>query len=138
MKLTHLTITLETTDLPATIRFYTEVLGFTCQSVYPNAEEPCWASLRSGELEVMYCLRNEHRHEFKAAEKPILTGSLYFNTADVEALWQQLKDRVTVEYPVATFDYGMREFGIRDCNGYLLQFGQEVTAEEPTTAGSSE
>lgn len=137
MNFTRLTVTLETTDLPATLRFYTEVLGFTCQSVYPNAEEPCWANLRAGAAEIMYCLRNEQRAEFKAAEKPLLTGSLYFNVADVEALWQQLKDRATVEYPLETFDYGMREFGIRDCNGYLLQFGQEVADEAPTSAGSN-
>ena len=52
-----------------------------------------------------------------------LTGALYFNVDDV---WEQLKDQAQVEYPIENFDFGMREFAIRDCNGYLLQFGQEI------------
>ena len=44
---------------------------------------------------------------------------------DANALWLQLKDKATVVYPIEEFDYGMREFAIRDINGYILQFGQE-------------
>ena len=44
---------------------------------------------------------------------------------DVDALWERLKDVVRVCYPIEDFEYGMREFGIYDNNGYLLQFGQE-------------
>jgi hypothetical protein len=29
-------------------------------------------------------------------------------------------------YPLKDFDYGMREFTIRDNNGYILQFGPEI------------
>lgn len=32
----------------------------------------------------------------------------------------------SVVYPIETFAYGMREFAIRDNNGYILQFGREV------------
>ena len=31
-----------------------------------------------------------------------------------------------VRWPIDTFEYGMREFAIRDCNGYTLAFGQPV------------
>ena len=56
----------------------------------------------------------------------MLTGALYFNVEDVDAAWEELKDKAPVEYPIENFDFGMREFAIRDCNGYLLQFGQEI------------
>ena len=39
---------------------------------------------------------------------------------------KKLKDKCKVCYPIETFDYGMREFGVYDINGYLLQFGQPV------------
>lgn len=129
MRLTNLIPMLETADLPETIRFYTERLGFTCQNVWPDTEQPCWATLRNGTVELMFALRNEHRREFSATATPLLTGSLYFYPDDVDAVWAQLQNTVTVEYPLETFDYGMREFGIRDCNGYLLQFGQEAQTE---------
>ena len=125
MQLTKLTPMLETNDLPATIRFYTEQLGFICQSAWPE-EQPCWASLCHGAVEIMFSLRTERRREFAMSKEPLLTGALYFQPDDVDALWAKLKDQVTVEYPLETFDYGMREFAIRDCNGYLLQFGQEA------------
>ena len=59
-------------------------------------------------------------------EKPAMTGSIYFNVEGVDAWWERLKDRCTVEYPVDDFECGMREFAIRDNSGYLLQFGQQT------------
>jgi uncharacterized glyoxalase superfamily protein PhnB len=49
---------------------------------------------------------------------------------DVDGLWQQLKHKTTIVYPLENFFYGLREFAIRDNNGYLLQFGSEI--EDPS------
>jgi uncharacterized glyoxalase superfamily protein PhnB len=57
---------------------------------------------------------------------PKFTGQLYISldTADeVDALWAKVKDHAEVLYAVDDFDYGSREFGIRDDNGYHLAFG---------------
>ena len=37
-----------------------------------------------------------------------MTGTLYFNPANVDEAWNQLKDKVIIEYPIENFDYGMR------------------------------
>ena len=37
-----------------------------------------------------------------------------------------MKDHTEIVYPLEDFDYGMREFAIRDSNGYCLQFGKEI------------
>ena len=50
---------------------------------------------------------------------PAFTGSLYFHTDDVEGLWQRLKDKARICYPIENFKYAMREFAIYDNNGYL-------------------
>ena len=113
---------LETEDLRQTIKFYTELLGLKCQSLFPDADDPCWASLERDGIEIMFTTRNEH----SAIERPTMTGSLYLNPDNVDEAWEQLKDKVTIEYPIENFDYGMREFAIRDGNGYLIQFGQEI------------
>jgi uncharacterized glyoxalase superfamily protein PhnB len=42
---------------------------------------------------------------------------------EVDALWTKVKDRAKVIYAVDDFDYGAREFGITDDNGYSLAFG---------------
>lgn len=65
-------------------------------------------------------------NEHTTYEKIGFTGSFYFNTDDVDELWVELKDKARVCYDIENFEYGMREFGIYDNNGYLLQFGQPI------------
>lgn len=60
------------------------------------------------------------------------TGSLYLRCDDVDAWWDRLRDIAPVCYPIKNFDYGMREFAVRDPNGFLLQFGQP-TDDPPDT-----
>ena len=105
------------TDIEKTIRFYCDVLGFRCANRFES-----WASLQRDSAEIMFSLPNEHL----PFEKSLFTGSFYFHADDVDALGAQLRDKADVVYPLESFEYGMREFAIRDINGYLLQFGQEI------------
>ncbi|MBL8192650.1 MAG: bleomycin resistance family protein, partial [Blastocatellia bacterium] len=89
---------------------------------WPEAGEPCWTCLKKDSIEIMFTSKNAH----SKLEDTLMTGSLYLYAEAVDKFWEELKDKVTVEYPIENFDYGMREFAIRDCNGYLLQFGQEL------------
>ncbi|HVY22468.1 MAG TPA: VOC family protein [Steroidobacteraceae bacterium] len=118
MTIKTLTPMLRTWDLQATIKFYTTVLGFTCQS-----QSSIWASLKRDDIELMVSAPNNHLNE----HSPAFTGSLYFRTDAVDDLWNRLKNLSVVCYNIETFDYGMREFAIYDNNGYLLQFGQPIT-----------
>lgn len=119
MKLQELTPMLRTKDLQESVEFYTRILGFECDELN---EEWGWASLHRDGVAVMLARPNEH----EPFDRPAFTGSLYIRTDDVDGLWEQLKERAKVCYPVEDFDYGMREFAIYDNNGYLLQFGQEL------------
>jgi len=116
VKTTGLTPTLWTEDIPATISFYRD-LGFQC-----TAHMAEWASLERDGVEVMVSAPNRH----EPYDRPQFTGSFYFRVEDVDGWWKRLKDKAAVVYPVENFDYGMREFAIRDNNGYILQFGSEV------------
>jgi len=118
MKLESVRPMLAVTNIDETIRFYRDVLGFACVNRMDG-----WAALSRDNVELMVSLPNAH----EPFEKPTLTGSIYFNTSDVDALWEQIKNKVSVVYPIENFFYGMREFAIRDNNGYILQFGQEIT-----------
>ena len=124
MRFKTLTPMLYSSDVPGTIAFYTTVLGFTCDNVMEDAH---WASLRRDDVTIMISVPNEHI----PFEKPILTGSLYLQVEDVDAIWQKLESKANVCYPIENFDYGMREFAIYDNNGYLLQFGQEIATLNP-------
>jgi uncharacterized glyoxalase superfamily protein PhnB len=119
MKLRELTPMLRTLDLQGSVDFYTGVLGFTCEG---RADREGWASVRRDLVTIMFALPDE-RDPF---DRPVFTGSLYINADDVDALWEKVKDRARVCYPIEDVPYGMREFAVYDNNGYLLQFGCET------------
>jgi uncharacterized glyoxalase superfamily protein PhnB len=119
MRLNQFVPVLWTHDLDKTIAFYQALLDFECVN---RRDADGWAMLRNDEVELMLSLPNAH----EPFDKIQFTGSFYFHPENVDELWQQLKDKATVVYPIENFDYGMREFAIRDNNGYILQFGQEI------------
>ncbi len=108
-----------TEDLEETVKFYMDVLGFSCGELN---EDWGWATLWVDDVAIMIAKPNEHT----PFEKPIFTGSFYFNTDDVDSMWEKLRDKAKICYGIENFEYGMREFAIYDNNGYLLQFGQEI------------
>ena len=60
------------------------------------------------------------------ARKLIPTGWFYFIVESVDLLWKDLKDKCHIEYTIENFQWEMREFAIRDNNGYILQFGEDI------------
>jgi catechol 2,3-dioxygenase-like lactoylglutathione lyase family enzyme len=121
-RLKKLTPMLQTSDIRQTIEFYTRTLGFTLVNAWP-VEEPEWCILECDGVQVMFMI-NDH------LGTPQMTGTLYIETTDVLALHRSLADRVEVLWGPEVYEYGMHEFAIKDCNGYMLSFGQ------PTGAGT--
>jgi uncharacterized glyoxalase superfamily protein PhnB len=122
MKLSGLVPMLETADIEATIDYYTRTLGFTLDATWPAEGPKTWCRLVAGNVVLMFMTPDEEARP----RAPQITGQLYCYPPDVDALWRELRDRVDVVWPLADWDHGMREFQIRDCNGYVLRFGQEI------------
>jgi uncharacterized glyoxalase superfamily protein PhnB len=117
MKLSRLVPMLWVSDTEKTIAFYRDVLGFECA----NRSEG-WACLVKDNVELMISLPNQH----EPFDRLLFTGSFYFQADDVDGLWERLKDKAPIVYPIENFEYGMREFAIRDNSGYILQFGRPM------------
>ena len=113
MRLRRLTPMLQTLDLAATIAWYERLLGFHC--VARQGDE--WCRLERDGVALMFMV-NAH------LGAPAATATQYFEVEDVEALFAALRGRATVEWGLEEMPYGMREFAIRDCSGYLLSFGE--------------
>ena len=105
-------------DVKATIDYYTTVLGFDAGG---NLENWAWGFVTKDEVEFMFAKAAEH---FPYTGM-YFSGSFYLNTDDVDGWWNRLKEKVEIFYPIEDFEHGMREFAIKDCNGYIIQFGQE-------------
>ena len=119
-KLVSLTPILSTDDMDRSVRFYGDVLGFAC-----GVHSAAYSNLYRDEVRIVLAAPNEH----VPWAGPSFTGQLYFelaNADDVDVLWRELNGRADVIYPVDDFEYGMREFAIRDDNGYQLTFGARL------------
>jgi uncharacterized glyoxalase superfamily protein PhnB len=110
-------------DVRNTMEFYRK-LGFNSIMTVPEgAEEPIWAMMQNGNVTIMF-------ESIKSIEGRLpqisrqFGGSLllYIKVKDIKALFESLKDQVTVlRDPQQTF-YGATEFMIQDCNGFVLTF----------------
>src|SRR6266851_223347 len=100
-----------------TVDWYTST-GFKLVRQNEEDGEINWAKLTFGNSEVMLDAggkpSTEHRREV----------DLYITTDSVDDLYRRLKDRVQVVEELYDAFYGMREFTIRDFNGFWVTFGQ--------------
>ncbi|HUK92223.1 MAG TPA: VOC family protein [Blastocatellia bacterium] len=111
-------LTVPEANIQETVDFYCQCLGFEVVNQMPG-----WAVVQRDGIELMFSQPTAHL----PFDRPQFTGSLYLNLDDASELWEKLKDTATIVYPIEDFDFGMREFAIRDNNGYILQFGQEIS-----------
>ncbi|MCX7890008.1 MAG: VOC family protein [Rhodobacteraceae bacterium] len=116
MRLIDLTPMLQSADLDRTEAWYRDVLGFARAG---RAEG--WLRMERDGVALMF-MTNAHVGE------PAATAVQYIRVDDALSLWDDLRDKVGAEWGPEDFDYGMREFAIRDPDGYLLSFGQDLEA----------
>ncbi len=129
MKLQKLSPILWTKDLRQTISFYETVLGFTSKSIFPN-----FATLTRENVEFMFIVPQDEPGDCKDPNdksdffpKPLLTGSIFIVTDQVDELWEFVKDKATIKTTIADREYWMRDFSILDNNGYELVFGEDIS-----------
>ena len=105
MPFTQLAPILTTDDMDRSVRFYVDVLGFTC-----GMQTPGYSNLYRDTVRIMLAAPNAHQEW----EGPKFSGQLYIGletAAEVDTLWAKVKDRAEVIYAVDDFDYGAHEFG---------------------------
>ncbi len=127
-----LTPNLMVEDVEATIKFYQDLLNFELTNSVPGPSGLQWASLRSGEVELMFQQRASLEEELPVfAHRPI-GGSLtfYIGVDDVTSLYEKLQPGAKLAADLHTTFYGSQEFAVLDNNGYVLVFS--AAAPVPT------
>ena len=111
-----------TPDLSRAVRFYQETLGFRQTGSYRDDDgTEIWAEVTLGESRLWFFANALDRQP-----GPALSGLIYVFVDDVDALAARLAGRVAFEWGPETQEYGLRELGLRDLNGYYLVFAQDV------------
>jgi|SRR5688572_15032460 len=111
---------LKTADLAQTIKFYVDLLGFVLASQWPTAN-PTHCILDNGHVHLAFGADPQGWYP-----PPVLSGQLWIDVDDVQALHDKVSGNVPIEWGPDYFGYGRLEFAIKDCNGYLLTFSQPI------------
>ena len=120
---------LQVFDLPTSIAFYREVLGFELIA----GDDSWWAMLKLGEATLMLNTAYEDAERPAAPDLPRMRGhadvALYFSCPDTDAVYAHLRGKGwDVNAPVIT-SYGMKQLGIKDPDGFELCFTCPVNSK---------
>jgi len=116
------TAILKTLDVQATIDWYTRI-GFRLLGYAPESE-PTWCAVaRDG-----VCLQFLDG-ETPWPEPPLFTGTIYIYPESVRALYEEIKDRVEPAWGPEIREWGARELGLQDPNGYFITFTESADLE---------
>jgi catechol 2,3-dioxygenase-like lactoylglutathione lyase family enzyme len=129
IELKGVTPLLQVYDMPTSLRFYRDLLGFKLINTSPvmGPDRVHWALLGMGDAEVMLNTAYEFDDERPAEREPASVAAhgdvtLYFGCPDVDAAYAELQAKgFSVGKPTVA-PYGMKQLGFRDPDGYGLCF----------------
>ena len=106
----------------ATAEWYASI-GFEIRASNKSCDngEIDWALLRLGESEIMLNAGG------LPSSAPRRDFDLYTHVEDVSAIRSHVEGKAEIVEELHDTFYGMREFIIRDCNGFWITFGQPKT-----------
>src|SRR6476620_10277846 len=110
------------TDMRRSLDFYLEVLGFTQTGYYPIESQPVRTEVRRDGVAIVLYTESIH----SSVQLPAFTGALYVFPESIERLADELRGRVPFAWGPEDTDFGMREFAIRDPDGYTLVFAERA------------
>ncbi len=125
--LTSIRPMLATSDLQRTINFYTGKLGFNLAATAGTV----WCHLSRDGVDLMFNAPPAADIARDVPQKSRNYQIFYFYPDDVAALHAEFTSRGVTCTPLRVTVYGMKEFEVRDPEGYWLWFG-EPTDEHPT------
>jgi uncharacterized glyoxalase superfamily protein PhnB len=113
-------------DAPAAIEWLGQALGFEQVMAYTGPDGSIvHAELRlEGNVIMMGGERPDRYPVQSPASVSAATQGIYVFVPNVDALWERaVAAGATVVRPLANTDYGAREFGVRDPEGHVWDFG---------------
>lgn len=106
-------------DIGETRAFY-ETLGFELSGAHPDERNATWVELKRDGVTLQF----HGEPPGGTPSKPICSGTFYLFPQSVDALAEEFRGKVEFLWGPETMSYGMREFGIKDPNGYVIAFAE--------------
>jgi catechol 2,3-dioxygenase-like lactoylglutathione lyase family enzyme len=104
-------------DLPAAVEFYSRKLGFTVAFTW--GDPPAFAGVNLGDVQMFLEKGTPTPNPGSAAA--------YFLVGDADQLYEfHRANGLEIAEPIADREYGIRDYAVRDLDGYWLVFGQHL------------
>lgn len=121
----NITINIMVESVSDTIKFYQETLGFDVELTVPEEGEVLnFAIIKKDSISIMLESKDAIIEEYPTLDtneiRPMFT--LFITVSDVEKLYNELKDKVSVAQDIHKTFYGKLEFAIFDNNKNILTF----------------
>lgn len=110
-----------TPDMDETLSFYEQALGFTKTSEWKADDKVTWAELRRQDTTIWFFANPLDQHP-----SPTFSGLIYIFIDNVDTFATTLDEKINVSWGPIDQDYGLRELGLKDNNGYFLVFAQDT------------
>ncbi|MEQ1604489.1 MAG: VOC family protein [Pyrinomonadaceae bacterium] len=126
IEIKSLTPLIQVFDMPRSLGFYREILGFAVVSDSGNGDESSWVWLRRDGCDLM--LNDQYEPGHVPPEPPVERvrwhgdTCLYFGCPDVDAAYKYLLSRGVEVDPPKVAPYGMKQLYLHDPDGYSLCF----------------
>ena len=106
-------------DMSETLKFYRR-LGFRLTGCHPAEADATWAEVQRDAVVFQF-----HTEPPGATPPtPVCSGTFYLFPQSVTLLADELRGKVEFAWGPEVMDYGAREFGVQDPNGYYLAFSE--------------
>lgn len=126
-------------DVVQTVAFYRDILGLefvmavpaNSQTVMMECDDTVplvYALMKHNDINIMFQAQQSLATDIPAFAGMAIGGtvSFYFELDDVDACYETVRQKAEIVKDIETTWYGMREFYIRDCNGYIIGFAQQT------------
>ena len=110
---------LKVADMQRSVDWYTNVMGFEANGRQADEADGEHCFIQADETELLLATGSH------LGGTPCFTGTIYFQVLGVDALYRRIEGREEIVWPLEEQEYGTREFGIRDPDGYLLAFAEQ-------------
>jgi len=115
----HAATVLAVANVGESLDYYENKLGFKCNFKWNDPAD--YAVLKRGEISIH--LTKSDSAEYISKNRT----SIYIFVHDIDAVYREFSEKkISINTPIGNREYGMREFDVRDPDGYIMGFGKEI------------
>jgi uncharacterized glyoxalase superfamily protein PhnB len=116
-----------TTDIPGTLAYYKDKLGFECRGTWPESDQepPFYAIVARDQQAIHFRCAEQPAHKLDKYEEELLDA--YIHVEDADALYAEFAAKgVEFTRGLDNTPWKCREFVVKDGDGRLLAFGANL------------